>query len=123
MVDALCLDDLDQFGTELDDPLAELYQDLYHRIIEPPGSNIDDPNRGFGLEGKLSAGVRHGGIAPWIKVGLENELRKDDRVRDVRATITDTGNGECRIEIAVVADEGKIGITLVSDGTGVRRVT
>ena len=50
MADLLCLDDLDLFATEIDDPIGELEQDLYHRLIELPGTNPDDVNRGLGLE-------------------------------------------------------------------------
>ncbi len=122
-MDALALDDLDMFGTELDDPLAELYQDLYHRLIESPGSNIDDPDRGYGIEGHLSGGVRPSRGLTAIQRGIEGEFRKDDRVRAVQATITSPAAGEYKIDIRVVADEGVLGITLVKDGDGVRRVT
>lgn len=122
MVDALCLDDLDLFGGEIDDPLEELAQDLYHRIIEAPGSNLDDPARGFGIEGRLSGAGRAGTLTTSIQHGLEAELRKDDRVHDAKATITTPAPGEYRIDIQIVADEGALGITLVKDGSGVRRV-
>ncbi len=122
MVDALCLEDLDLFGTELDDPLAELYQDLFHRLIERPGSNIDDPDRGFGLEQQLSGGVRPADALVTLQHGIEGELRKDDRVHDVKATVTTTAPGEYAINIQVQCDEGVMGITLVKDGDGVRRV-
>ncbi len=118
MVEALCLDDLDRFGTELDDPLEELYQDLYHRLIEAPGSNLDDPARGYGIEGRLS-GVASG---PSIKHGIEAEMDKSPSVRSARAVVTETAKGEYRIEIAIVADEGDLNITLVRDGAGVRRI-
>ena len=122
MVDALCLDDLDPFGTELDDPLAELYQDLYHRIIEAPGSNLDDPDRGFGLEGRLSAAGRKKALGASIKHGLEAELRKDPGVHNARATITETAPNEYAIAIEIEADEAALKITLVRNGAGVRRV-
>lgn len=122
MVDALCLDDLDLFGTEIDDPLEELYQDLYHRLIEPPGSNLDDPDRGFGIEGRLSSAGRQGAIGPSIKHGIETELDKDIRVHNARATVTSPTDGEYRVDIAIEADEGALNIKLVVDGGGVRRV-
>ncbi len=123
MVDALCLDDLDQFGTELDDPLEELFQDLYHRLIESPGSNLDNPDRGYGLEGRLSSANRKDAVGPSIKHGIESELRKDVRVHNARADIAETAVGEYRIEIKIEADEGELGISLVADGAGVRRVS
>jgi hypothetical protein len=121
-MDALCYDDLDAFGRELDDPLEELRQDLYHRIIEDPGSNIDDPARGFGLEGWLSRGLPRGTIVAALRHGLEAELLKDDRVAKVSANVTETAPDEYLIEIEVIADETVLGIKLVADGAGVRRV-
>jgi hypothetical protein len=117
MVDVICFDDLDEFGGELDDPLEELGQDLYHRLIEPPGSNLDDPDRGLGLEERLS-----GPIKPSLKAEIEAELRKDDRVQAVQASITQTAADEYAVDIQVEANEGVLGIKLVKDGNGVRRI-
>lgn len=121
-MDALCWDDLDAFGAELDDPLEELRQDLYHRTIEPPGSNLDDPDRGFGLEGRLSSGVRAGTINSSLQHELEAELKKDDRVTDASVTILQTAAEEYSINIQVVANEQLLGIVLVSNGNGVTRI-
>ncbi len=121
-MDALCLDDLDQFGGELDDPLAELAQDLYHRVIEAPGSNFDDVARGYGLEGKLSGGNRGATFLTDIKQGLEAEMRKDSRVLEARAEVTSPATGEYEAHIDIVCDEGELGIKLEADGAGVRRV-
>lgn len=117
MADALCYDDLDEFGGELDDPLEELAQDLYHRIVEPYGSNIDDEDRGLGIEGRLS-----GVVDASLKTDIETELSKDDRVQAVRATISKTADGEYRIDIEIKANERTLGIALEGDAGGVRRV-
>ncbi len=122
MVDARCLDDLDLFGEELDDPLEELYQDLYHRLIEPPGSNLDDPARGYGLATRLSGSGRKAELPSTIKHGIEGEFRKDNRVHDCRADVTETAPGEYAIAIAIDADEGALRIRLEASATGVRRV-
>ncbi len=122
MVDALCLDDLDLFGGEINDPLVELAQDLYHRIIEAPGSNLDDPARGYGIEGRLSGSGRSRVLTTSIQQGVEAELRKDSRVFEARAAVDSPAVGEYRIDIQIVCDEGELGITLVADGSGVRRV-
>ncbi len=121
-MDALCLDDLDLFGGELDDPLEELAQDLYHRVIEAPGSNVDDPARGYGLEGRLSSSGKSTKLQTSIQHGIEAELRKDGRVLEVRALVTSDAVGEYRVRIEIVADEGALGIVLVADGSGVRRI-
>lgn len=122
MVDALCEYDLDPYGTELDDPLAELYQDILHRLIEPPGSNLDDPTRGFGLQNRLSMGGRSGGLSLVVKHGIEAELLKDTRLSAVRATVTQTAVDAYSIAIQFVANEVALGITLESTGNGIRRV-
>ncbi len=122
-MDALCLDDLDLFGGEIDDPLEELGQDLYHRLIEAPGSNIDDPARGYGLEGRLSSAGRSKTLPTTIRHGIEAELKKDRRVWAVRAAVESPAVGEYRVHIQIESDEGELGITLAADGDGVRRVS
>jgi hypothetical protein len=121
-MEALCLDDLDMFGGELDDPLEELAQDLYHRIVEAPGSNLDDPARGYGLHGRLSGAGRSADLMLGIQQGLEAEVSKDDRVLQARAYVTSPSVGVYEARLEIVADEGALAITLVSDGSGVRRV-
>lgn len=96
MVDVICFDDLDLFGRELNDPLEELRQDLYHRGIEPPGSNIDDSDRGLGLDGSLNGPVDRG-----LKHQIEAEFRKDDRVDAVNAEITEVDESSYRVAIEV----------------------
>lgn len=122
MVDALCWDDLDAFGTELDDPLAEILQDAYHRLIETRGSNLDDPNRGYGLADKLSGGGLPGVVTETIRHGIEMELGNDDRVHSVSALVLETSPGEYRISIAIEVDEEKLSLILEGNGAGVRRV-
>jgi len=122
MVDALCWDDVDLFGAELDDPLEELLQDLYHRLLEAPGSNIDDKARGYGLQGKLSGGVPASKVADLISNGIEAEFRKDERVTGVAVSVTSPSTGVYQLDIQIVANESLLGIKLVSDGAGVRRI-
>lgn len=100
-----CLDDLDLFATEISDPAEELYQDLYHRLITPPGGNIDDPNFGLGIDRLLS-----GSNADLIALGprIEAEFRKDDRVADVRALVTPLARDSYSIRIAVVPEPSKV---------------
>lgn len=115
MVDALCFDDLDLFGRELDDPIEELRQDQYHRLIEPPGSNIDDVGRGLGVDEMLS-----GVFDPTVCRKIENELRKDNRVAAVVAEFTeaDRATGTFAIDIRSELDGQALGLTLVADGQG-----
>jgi len=102
MVDVVCFDDLDLQGAEMDDPVAELEQDCYHRLIEMPGSNPDDVTRGLGLVSFLS-----GPIDDSLGGKIDAELRKDDRVEGTAVTITETGPGEYKIEIEI-EPEGSI---------------
>lgn len=115
-MDLVCFDDVDNFAAEYNDPVAELEQDLYHRLLEPRGSNIDDPDRGLGLEDALS-----GVLDPNLKNRIEAELRKDDRVIAAVATITalDATGARYRIDIDI-QPSGEI--VLLLDGQGVRRV-
>jgi hypothetical protein len=101
MADVKCLDDLDIFGGELADDLLELQQDNYHRLITPPGMNLDDPDFGLGLPLMLS-GVADGSIGPRI----EAELLKDSRNAEVRATVlsTDLGNGRVSLDVAILIE-------------------
>lgn len=121
MVDGLCFEDLDLGGQEIDDPLAELEQDIFHRLIERPGENIDDPDRGVGLLDALS-----GPIDNDLARRIEADLHKDSRISAVRAVISaiEGGVGQYRIQVFVVVDEQELAIELESDGAGgVRRVT
>lgn len=109
-MDALCFDDLDAFGTELDDPVEELQQDLFHRLIEKPGENPDDSDRGVGINAMLS-GVVDGSL----KHRIEADFVKDDRVTACNATITEVASGQTgsqfRIDIEI-QPEGSISILL-----------
>ena len=111
-----CFDDASPFGVETSDELEELAQDLYHRLIEPRGSNIDDPDRGLGIEDMLS-----GEIDPGLKQRIEAELQKDERVTLAAASISEIEEGSFRIDIQVEADEDELGLTLEYDAAGVLR--
>jgi phage baseplate assembly protein W len=113
MADLRCFDDLDAFGAETSDALEELEQDLYHRLIEPRGSNLDDPDRGLGIEDMLS-----GEVDPGLKQRIEAELRKDERVTAVSASITEIATGSFRIEVHIEANEEVLGLVLETDAAG-----
>lgn len=122
-MDLVAYDDLDTFGAECATPLEELEQDLYHRLIEPAGANIDDQNRGLGVEDMLS-----GPYDPAFAGRIEAELRKDARVSNVTATILDleaesNAGASFRVLIDVKADEGELGMDLTFDSLGLRRTS
>lgn len=113
MVDALCFDDLDEFGRELDDPIGELEQDIVHMLFESYGSNVDARERSVGLEDALS-----GPVNPGLKRYIEKKLSDDPRVIGAQATITQLDDGTVRIDLKIQANESELGISLVFDGSG-----
>lgn len=108
ILDLRCLDDLDEHASEITDPLESLIQDNYHRIITPPGQNIDDPDFGLGIQRMLS-----GSTADLASMGprIEAELRKDPRNAEVRALVTPLDKGVYDIAIAIVPDAEEVGTT------------
>jgi hypothetical protein len=112
--DLVAWDDLDANASECADPIQELRQDLYHRLIEAPGSNIDDPDRGFGIYQKLNKPMD-------VKTAklIELEMQKDDRVDSCECTVTNTGSGTYKIEIDCVADGQEMNLTLATTPQGV----
>lgn len=119
MPDLAGFDDMSEFGDEIDDPVLELHQDAYHRLIEAPGSNMDVPDdSSIGIEDMLG-----GPMDPAFKARVENGLMRDDRIDAVQATITETADGAFSASIEIVADEQVLGITVDVDAAGVRRIT
>jgi hypothetical protein len=108
MVDGLGLLDMDPYGREIDDPLAELYQDLVHRLLETPGSNVADEDRGVGIVAALSSSTSATRIARIIEL----DFAKDPRVQTCAASLSPAGDDVYRIDIQVVCDEGQLGIKL-----------
>lgn len=122
-MDLVAFDDLNSFGLETTSPIQELEQDLYHRLIERPGANLDDPDRGLGVEDALS-----GAIDRTLGARIEAEFRKDERVADVRATVTQVTSGSnagasFRIDIDITADAGVLKLPLTLDALGLRRAS
>lgn len=105
MLEIRCLEDLDELGEEITDPLEALEQDNYHRLITPPGGNIDDPNFGLGLDRKLSGSDMEIAALP---AEISAELRKDDRNALVRVTMTKVDRGRYRFDIAIQTDTGRL---------------
>lgn len=119
-LDALCGDDLDQYGGELTDPLAVYKQDFFHRLIEPPGSNPDDPDRGLGLEELCSSPVSAGGL----ELLIQNEILKDRRASTCTANVrvTDNGNAGQTVTISIVVEVNRqeLKLEVIVDKNGAR---
>ena len=88
--DLVCMDDLDPFAAETTSDLQNLQQDVYHILIEEPGSNPDDETRGVGIEGLLS-GTSVDLLA--AASSIDAQLEKDDRIDSSSTTITDVTQG------------------------------
>lgn len=112
MADALCFDDLDEFGTEIDDPIAELEQDIVHMLFESYGTNADNTERSIGLEDALS-----GPSDPGLRHRVETKLSDDPRIDAAEATITQTGS-LVNIALKIQANQTELGIALDFDGNG-----
>jgi hypothetical protein len=118
--DLRCLEDLDRFAAETTTELENLDQDVLHILMEDYGSNPDDITRGIGVPNLLSASTRS--IAH-ITTLVETQLRKDDRIDQVRATLTELPPGYAfpdgltfaaggwLLELQIVAGPGTVGLS------------
>ena len=95
-MDLICFDDVDLNAAEMNDPIAELEQDFYHRLIEAPGSNPDDPDRGLGLPDRLNDI-----LDPNLAREIDAEGKKDDRIDQVDMLVTETAPGIYRVDIEI----------------------
>lgn len=121
MVDAVCYDDLDRKGAEMDDPVAELEQDFYHRLIEIPGSNPDDIDRGVGLILMMSKGVTTESAQSFAH-RIDAEGKKDERIDHVDTSFTDLGDGKWRLDIALFP-QGALQLLADTKANTITRVT
>ncbi len=99
--DAVCTDDLDPNGNETTSDLQNLAQDIYHILLEAPGSNLDDPARGIGVEGLLSGTSLTLTQAASV---IDSQLRKDDRIDSSTTTLTLDAGGTYQLTILVTVD-------------------
>lgn len=90
--------DLDPFGAETTSDLQNLQQDISTLIIELFNSNLDDPNRGIGIETFLSANANQFSTLSGL---IEAQVLQDDRVSACTVTTTQNGNGAYSIIIQV----------------------
>lgn len=102
MADLVWLDDLDLYGSELDDPQAEIEQEVLHILGEVKGSNIDDPDRGEGLFDLLSGpGIDTGALAR----RLTSTLNRIDGVESAVVEIAETSPGTYEVEVSLRPDD------------------
>lgn len=106
--DLVCELDADAFARETTSDFQNLQQDVSHILIETPGSNPDDPDRGIGIDELLSgteANLRRA-IAK-----IDSELPKDPRIDASATNIVNTDPGDYDIDIQIVVDGQVIGLS------------
>jgi hypothetical protein len=101
VTDGVCVTDLDPNSNETTSDLQGLAQDIYHILLEAPGSNLDDPTRGVGCEGYLSGSGAQLAALPAI---IDSQLRKDTRIDSSTSGLTQNPDGSYLLSILVVAD-------------------
>jgi len=83
--DLVCLDDMDPFASETTSDLENLWQDVYHVLLQDPASNPDDVDRGLGVVNLLSGDTS---VLASLPRTAEQELLKDDRIDAVRVALS-----------------------------------
>jgi phage baseplate assembly protein W len=103
VTDLLCIDDLDPNGGETTSDLQSLAQDVYHILLEPLGSNLDDPARGVGFAGLLSAPSTKLAAAANI---CDSQLRKDSRIQGSQTTLVQNSDGSYSVSVQITVAGG-----------------
>lgn len=96
--DAVCTDDVDAFGNETTSDLQNLQQDVFHTLLETPGSNLDAPTRGIGVPLLLGADTSNLAL---IASTIDHQLQEDDRIDASDTTITQEADGSWTIAITL----------------------
>ncbi len=110
-VDLRVTDDLDP-AHQLESGIALLRHDLFHRITTPRGLNPDDPDYGIDVrEEILHKGMTRFQLAT-IPRRIEAEIRKDERVAKVVATLAMTGTYSARVTIRGTAAQGPFALVV-----------
>lgn len=101
--DLVCYDDVDPLAAETQSDLESFAQDVYHLLLELPGTNPDDPNRGIGIELYLS-----GTFADFAKLPalIEQQIGDDPRATGCSCSITSNSNGTYGINIQIACSTG-----------------
>lgn len=103
--DIVCDLDVDIYARETTSDLQALIQDLSHVLVEFPGTNFDDPDRGVGVEQYLGATVDQ---FQSLQTLIENQFNRDDRVYSTSCSIAQSDDGTFSIQIDVQVSEGVV---------------
>lgn len=101
--DLVCLDDMDPLASETTSDLENMWQDAYHILIEDPGSNPDDIDRGLGISSLLSGDASVLQTLPRL---AEQELLKDERIDQVRVQLAQVSPGGTYSDGSAAPPEG-----------------
>ena len=86
-IDLVCVTELDPYLAETNpDSMESLAQDCFHRITTARLSLIDDPSYGIDIRAALNKPQSPQQIQSWTGQ-ITSELKRDDRVADVKTTI------------------------------------
>lgn len=96
--DLVCLDDLDPFAAETKNDLQNLGQDVFHVLLEVAGTNLDDIQRGVGVEQFLSGTTAN--LTNMATI-IEQQLLQDNRIDTCHVTITATGDASNTYKVVV----------------------
>jgi hypothetical protein len=107
VTDLVCLDDVDLFARETADPLQQLVQDVYHMLIEKPGTNLDLPTRGIDVYSALSGPVSALKI---LANRIDQQLPLDPRVDTSSTTIVQDAYGTYELRIILQVDAGLLNL-------------
>lgn len=118
--DVVCVLDVDAFGRETTSNLQSLEQDVFHRLIETPGSNPDDPTLGIGVEEMLSGASP---VLAHITRNINQQLANNPRIDSVSSTLTkgvddENGNATYDLGISMVVDGTVTGLTFTYTSSG-----
>ena len=119
--DALCFDDIDPLGRETTSDLQTLVQDVYHSLIEDPGSNIDcniaGVERGVGIYGLLSSSSTQ--PVQSIERRVATGILKDDRISTctVKITAPTTPDGVYTIALTIGVGTAVLGLQFAFSAT------
>ena len=98
VTDAVWSDDMDPNGNETTSDAQALAQDVYHILLETLGSNLDDLNRGIGVQGFASA---QSGLLVNLPAIVDSQLRKDTRIDASKTTITTSSTSPLAFSMSV----------------------
>lgn len=113
--DLVCDVDLDPFATETTSDFQNLVQDVTHVLLELNGTNLDDPQRGVGIETYLS-GTQES-FNGLIGV-IEEQLARDDRITGVTAAISQNTDVSFTITINIAVSGTVLNLQYVWSAVG-----